>query len=141
MNKLDKFYEAERFKFMCYKDGLGAGIFFAKETIKAYLGANIDLRRKYKRNFAYRTSYLESAFSLRYILRSLDKENLSVTRYERTNRYQSYQFEFFKPIETNCKIEEQKLIEFRREEKRLESIRKEELRQFYINRKNTLTKQ
>lgn len=64
-------YEKERLTFILNRDGLDEAINFAKGLIKTYLKASLTSRTKFRtRNYPYRRSYIESAYSARYILRN-----------------------------------------------------------------------
>jgi len=69
--KFNPMYEAERLTLYLKRDGLEATIAIAKRMIKIYLAASLDMRIKCcSKMHRYRFTYIESAYSVRYILRT-----------------------------------------------------------------------
>ena len=66
---MDKLYEQDRFNFVLQRDGLEAALAFARQCMRLYLRANTTSKRRYGKRTTYRKSYLESAFSFRYLSR------------------------------------------------------------------------
>ena len=65
-------YEKERLQFVMQRDGVDAAMAFARQMIKQYRDTcHFVFKKKLKsKNNPYRFSYLESAMSARYLLRS-----------------------------------------------------------------------
>jgi hypothetical protein len=63
--------EESRLTFILQRDGLEAARITAKNLKKTYLEASLKSRQKFKtRHSTYRYSYLESAYSIRHLLRT-----------------------------------------------------------------------
>ena len=71
IKNFNKMYEFDRIKFIALRDGKQAAIDQAKQIIKVYL-ATVRHQKKNLRtkNHPYRSGYVESAYSARYILQS-----------------------------------------------------------------------
>ena len=71
MKQFDPLYELNRLTFITHRDGIEKAKIFTKGLIKIYLSASLSSRQKFHtRNYPYRQSYIESAYSARHILRS-----------------------------------------------------------------------
>jgi len=82
-NKFNLMYEEDRLTFILHRDGIEETIKTAKNLIKIYLQTSLTTRQKFHtRNYPYRYSYLESVFSIRYILKSKFLENIDVILYK-----------------------------------------------------------
>ena len=67
----DPLYEERRLIFILCRDGLEEAKIFAHYLITIYLTASLKTRQKYHtRSYPCRYSYIESAFSARYLLRN-----------------------------------------------------------------------
>jgi hypothetical protein len=69
--KLNPLAEKERFMFILERDGLVEGIAAAKSLIKTYIQASLKTRQKFHtRSYPFRFTYIESAYSIRHLLRT-----------------------------------------------------------------------
>jgi hypothetical protein len=74
---LNYFSEVDRLTFIIHQEGLEAAIATAKSYIKLYLEASLKTRQKFNtRSYPYRFSYVEAAYSARYLLRTKYLENI-----------------------------------------------------------------
>jgi hypothetical protein len=78
-NKFNLMCEEDRLMFILHRYGLEETINTAKRLLKIYLQASLSTRQKFHtRNYPYRHSYLESAFSIRHLLHIKFLESVDV---------------------------------------------------------------
>lgn len=78
-SKLNPMAEEGRLTHVLHSEGLDAAIDTAKRLKKLYLEASLKTRQKFHtRTYTYRFSYVESAYSVRHILRTKFLESVDV---------------------------------------------------------------
>jgi len=70
-DEFDPLCEMDRLSFVLGRDGKDATLAFARGLIKIYLTSSLKGREKFRtRNHVYRFKYVESAYSIRHLIRN-----------------------------------------------------------------------